>query len=97
MASTIEGTKGAAAITGSAQGIGLGIAHRLAEDGYGVVLNDLPSKQETLDKIVATIIGNGGRAVAVTGDVSVEGDVKNIVERSVTAFGQLDVVRIPHA
>jgi NAD(P)-dependent dehydrogenase (short-subunit alcohol dehydrogenase family) len=97
MTSTIEGTKGAAIITGSAQGIGLGIACRLAEDGYGVVLNDLPSKRETLDQVVATIIGKGGRAVAVAGDVSVEGDVKNIVERSVAAFGQLDVVRIPHA
>jgi NAD(P)-dependent dehydrogenase (short-subunit alcohol dehydrogenase family) len=86
-------TKGAAIVTGAAQGIGLAIAIKLAEDGYGLVINDLPSKESALAQAVESIVNKGGKAIAASGDVSVEEDVKNLVQKAVQVFGRLDVVR----
>jgi NAD(P)-dependent dehydrogenase (short-subunit alcohol dehydrogenase family) len=90
--STKSDTKGAAIVTGSAQGIGLSIAHKLAEDGYAVVLNDLPQKHDQLSRCVEEIKRDGFRALAITGDVAIEADVKTLVQKAVDEFGQLDVV-----
>ncbi|MEJ1159879.1 SDR family NAD(P)-dependent oxidoreductase [Prosthecomicrobium sp. N25] len=54
----------AAVVTGAASGIGLAIAHRLAEAGMRVAMVDLPG--DTLDKAAATVPG----AVAMPADVS---------------------------
>jgi NAD(P)-dependent dehydrogenase (short-subunit alcohol dehydrogenase family) len=44
-------SKGVAVITGSGQGIGRGIAMRLAEDGYDIAINDLESNNGNLDAV----------------------------------------------
>lgn len=81
-----------AIVTGAAQGIGYSIALRLAEDGLDVVVNDLPSKKERLEDVVKELESKGRRAVAIVGDVSVEADVKALVERTVEVLGGLDCV-----
>lgn len=82
-----------AIITGAAQGIGRAIAIRLASDGCNVVINDLPSKQDSLDSIVKEIEAIGQKAASFSGDVTVEETVKGLVAHCVTAYGSLDIVR----
>ena len=89
-----------ALVTGAAtlEGMGRCIALRLAQDGLSVAVNDLPSKRQQLDDVVSEInstmaSASGQRAVAVTGDVSKEEDVKAMVESVAHQLGGLDVVR----
>ena len=65
-----------AIITGAGSGIGRAIAHRLAEDGYDVVVNDLHAGPA--QAVAAEISRAGGKAVPATGDVSKESDVDAI-------------------
>lgn len=81
-----------AIVTGAAQGIGRGIALRLAQDGLDVVVNDLPSQEAALNELILQIKALDRRALALTGDVSKEADVKNLVENTVKEMGGLDVV-----
>ncbi|KAG1745711.1 hypothetical protein EDB19DRAFT_1632097 [Suillus lakei] len=85
-------SKGIALITGSAQGIGRGIALRLARDGFDVALNDLPHKDAKLE-LVATEIESLGRQVCVVpADVTVNKQVKEMVDDAVKKLGGLDVM-----
>jgi meso-butanediol dehydrogenase / (S,S)-butanediol dehydrogenase / diacetyl reductase len=82
-----------AIVTGGGNGIGKGIALQLAADGFDLVVNDLESIKPALDAVADQIIAQGGRAIAVTGDVSVEEDVVNLVKTAVDQLGGVDVVR----
>lgn len=81
-----------ALVTGAAQGLGLAIALRLADDGLDVAVNDIASKSEDLKKVVADIEAKGRRSIAVTADVSSEEEVKAMVEKVAKELGSLDVV-----
>ena len=80
-------------VTGAAQGIGRGIALRLARDGFDVAVNDLPSKAALLEELVREIKGiNGRRSIALCGDVSSDQDVSSMIEKVVAELGSLNVV-----
>ncbi|EMD36456.1 hypothetical protein CERSUDRAFT_95765 [Gelatoporia subvermispora B] len=81
-----------ALITGAAQGIGLEIALRLADDGYDVAVNDLGIKAEALQEVVSQIQAKGRRSMAAVADVSVEDDVRDMVNQVVDGLGGLDVM-----
>ncbi|EIN04782.1 acetoin reductase [Punctularia strigosozonata HHB-11173 SS5] len=81
-----------AIVTGSASGIGKAVALQLSGDGFDVVLNDLSTSQTALDAVLREITDAGRKAIMVTGDVSVEGDVSNLVNSAVDHFGGLDVM-----
>ena len=85
-------SKGVALITGSAQGIGRGIAVRLAADGFDIALNDLPSNKEKLEECEQLVKKSGRRVITVYGDVSKEEDVKAFIQKTVDELGGLDVV-----
>ena len=80
-----------AIITGASKGIGASIAKHFAEEGAKVVVNYASSK-EGADKVVKAITDNGGRAIAVQGDVSKEADVIRLFEETKKAFGTLDIL-----
>ncbi|THG95030.1 hypothetical protein EW145_g8034 [Phellinidium pouzarii] len=88
----MSSTKGVAIITGAAQGIGRGIALRLAADGYDISLNDLPSNRENLEAVADLISQSGRRVLSIAGDVSKEEDVQEIVDKTVNNLGGLDVM-----
>ena len=83
-----------AIVTGAAQGIGKAIALRLAEDGLDICVDDLPSKVDLLNEVVAEIKQLGRRAIALPCDVTKEQDVKELVEKTVAQLGRLDVVGV---
>jgi len=85
-------SKGVAIVTGAAQGIGRSIALRLASDGFEVGLNDLESKKEQLLEVSQEILAKGRRTVTIFTDVSVEADVKTMVDTVVKELGGLDVM-----
>jgi NAD(P)-dependent dehydrogenase (short-subunit alcohol dehydrogenase family) len=80
----------AAIVTGAASGIGRATALRLAQEGATVVIGDVDEDgaRETERLIVAA----GGRALAVTCDVSSERDVAELVDRTVEFAGRLDIL-----
>ncbi|KAG1732886.1 NAD(P)-binding protein [Suillus paluster] len=84
--------KGIALITGSAQGIGRGIAIRLARDGFDIALNDLPTKREQLAAVAIEVEELGRKACIVIADVTIEEEVKNMIADTVKGLSRLDVM-----
>jgi 3-oxoacyl-[acyl-carrier protein] reductase len=80
-----------AVVTGASKGIGAGVAKKLAAAGASVVVNYASSK-EGADRVVAEIVKNGGKAVAVRGDVGKHDDVKSLFAEAKSAFGSLDIL-----
>ncbi|WP_066186852.1 acetoin reductase [Gracilibacillus timonensis] len=78
-----------AIVTGSAGGLGKGIAKRLGRDGFRIVLNDI--NKDMLEETLKEFDEVGIETIAVKGDVSKRDDQFNLVEQAVKEFGQLDV------
>lgn len=78
-----------AAVTGAGQGIGRGFALALAQAGAAVSVVDLDGAKA--ERVAEEIRDTGGRAIAVTADVTVEEDIARFVDRTVSEFGQLDI------
>ena len=74
-----------AIVTGATQGIGRATAMRLAQEGAAVVL--VARGAERLSETVAAIHAAGGRASAVTADVSTPEGCERVVSGAVAAFG----------
>jgi 2-hydroxycyclohexanecarboxyl-CoA dehydrogenase len=83
-------TDHAALVTGAGQGMGRGIALRLAADGHRVAIVDLSAAdaQDTADLIRDA----GGQAVGVQGDVTSRSSVTNAVESIASQLGTVDVL-----
>jgi 3-oxoacyl-[acyl-carrier protein] reductase len=80
-----------AIITGASKGIGAGIAKAYGTEGASVVVN-YSSDKEGADRVVSEIIANGGRALAVQGNVSSSADVKRLFSETKNAFGKVDIL-----
>lgn len=80
-----------AIVTGASKGIGASIAKQLAAEGASVVVNYATSK-EGADKIVNEIVRNGGKAIAVQGDLSKMEDIKKLFSETKKVFGKLDIL-----
>jgi NAD(P)-dependent dehydrogenase (short-subunit alcohol dehydrogenase family) len=88
MAGRLEGK--VALITGAGMGMGREASVLFAKEGARVVVADINAKAaaETVDLVKKA----GGQAVAVTGDVAVEADVKRMIEEGVGAFRALHIL-----
>ncbi len=78
-----------ALVTGASRGIGLGIAHRLVADGARVCLT--ARRQEALDEAVSAL-GGPEHAIAMAGRADDPGHRRDAVDRTVDAFGRLDLL-----
>ena len=79
-----------AIVTGSGQGIGAGVAEKLAAEGARVVVNDVVA--ERAEQVAARIREAGGHAIAVVADVSRQEGAEQLVSRALEAFGQVDIL-----
>jgi NAD(P)-dependent dehydrogenase (short-subunit alcohol dehydrogenase family) len=75
-------------VTGASRGIGAATARLAAQRGYSVCVN-YRTNREAAESVIAAIEAQGGRAVAVQGDVTVEADVTRLFETSDKALGPL--------
>jgi NAD(P)-dependent dehydrogenase (short-subunit alcohol dehydrogenase family) len=80
--------KGAVIVTGASRGIGAAIAERLADDGYGVIVN-YATDAKGAESVASAINAKGGRAAAVRADVASEDDVEAMFDRAKQQMGPL--------
>jgi NAD(P)-dependent dehydrogenase (short-subunit alcohol dehydrogenase family) len=79
-----------AVVTGAGQGLGLAYARALARAGAAVVVND--ANPDTADAAAASIVADGGRAVAVAAAVGPTEAADLLVRTAVEQLGRLDIL-----
>ena len=79
-----------AIVTGSGRGIGRGIALRYGKEKMKVVVAS--RTQSTVDSVVKEIEDLGGTALGVTCDVGYQDQIQAMVEKTVEAFGAVNVL-----
>lgn len=79
-----------AIVTGSARGIGFGIAKVLAQKGAAVMITDV--LEDAANQAVKEITDAGGKAACITGDVSKYEDAEKIFKSTLEAFKQVDIL-----
>lgn len=77
-----------ALVTGASSGIGRATAEAFASKGAKVVL--AARRQDELASLVTEIEAHGGKATAITTDVSKAEDVELMVAHAIETFGRLD-------
>jgi NAD(P)-dependent dehydrogenase (short-subunit alcohol dehydrogenase family) len=79
-----------AIITGSSKGIGKAIAKGLAQNGAQVVISS--RNQEACDEVVKEFIAEGLKAIAIACHIGKEEQRKNLVSKTIEAFGRIDIL-----
>ena len=81
-----------ALITGSTSGIGLGIAHALAQQGVNVVLNGFGGRTEIEAERLEIEKKYQVKAIYVQADMSVPEQIREMITQAETAFGGIDIL-----
>ncbi len=89
MSKTLEGK--IALVTGGSRGIGAAIAKRLAADGANVAIT-YTKGADAAASVVKEIERAGGSAIAIQADAADADASKAVVQKTVAAFGRLDVL-----
>jgi len=77
-------------VTGSGRGIGQYISRRLGREGANIVVT--ARTVEDIKRVSKDINDEGGNAIFIRGDVTVEKDVKNVINATIGEFGKVDVL-----
>jgi 2-hydroxycyclohexanecarboxyl-CoA dehydrogenase len=79
-----------AIITGGAQGIGEAIARKLAAEGATVAILDI--QHDRARTVADNLNSEGGKAIAVSMDITDSPDVRNAVKEVEKRFGKVDIL-----
>lgn len=79
-----------AVVTGGGSGMGEAICHRLAAQGHRVAVLDIDS--DATERVAKEVEGEGGRALAVSVDVSDRAAVEAAVGQAREAFGPVGIL-----
>lgn len=79
-----------AIVTGAGQGIGEGIAKRLAKENCKIVVTDID--ESNAQRVAEEIKQAGQNAIAIKCDVSKKDEVDNLVSKTVETYGNLDIL-----
>ena len=77
-------------ITGSSSGIGREIALQFAREGGNVIING--RNQQEVGSVVDEIQSSGGTALGFVADVSIKGQVENLVNYTIQNFDRVDIL-----
>lgn len=79
-------------VTGGAKGIGKATVLEFAKQGYNVVINYLTSEKEAFD--LKNTVENlyGVSALCIKADISNEDEVKEMINKTISSFGKIDVL-----
>ncbi|MFO1318562.1 MAG: SDR family NAD(P)-dependent oxidoreductase [Burkholderiales bacterium] len=78
-------------ITGASTGIGAAAARAFGANGARVAVHFNSSRSEA-EQVAADVRAAGGEAILVQGDVTSSASCRDIVEKTVAAFGRIDVL-----
>jgi NAD(P)-dependent dehydrogenase (short-subunit alcohol dehydrogenase family) len=79
-----------ALVTGSANGMGRGIAHRFADEGCDLVINDLD--EAGCERVAGEIRAKGRRALAAKADITRGDEIEAMTEAAIREFGKIDIL-----
>jgi NAD(P)-dependent dehydrogenase (short-subunit alcohol dehydrogenase family) len=84
----IDAQQRIAIVTGAARGIGAAVTHRLAADGLGVAVLD--RDKDGAEAVASSITRTGGRAMAITADVTSSEQIEDAVASVCAGLGDPD-------
>jgi NAD(P)-dependent dehydrogenase (short-subunit alcohol dehydrogenase family) len=81
-----------ALITGGDSGIGRAVALLYAREGADVAITSLPAERRDADETRRAVEGEGRECLIVEGDLSSSRACRKAIERTLKAFGRLDIL-----
>jgi NAD(P)-dependent dehydrogenase (short-subunit alcohol dehydrogenase family) len=82
----------AALITGADSGVGRAVALCFAKEGADIFFTHLPEEQGDAEETISMVERAGRTAIAHPGDIRSKAFCQELVERTVEAFGHLDIL-----
>jgi 3-oxoacyl-[acyl-carrier protein] reductase len=79
-------------VTGARQGLGKSISLGMAEQGADLIICDRVTDDGKLAETAKEIEAMGRKTLSMGGDITVENDVNDIVNKSLEKFGKIDVL-----
>jgi dehydrogenase/reductase SDR family member 4 len=81
-----------AVITGGSRGIGRSIALAFAEAGADLVVSSRNKKPPELENVAEEVRAMGRKVLAIPAHVGKTADVQNLIQRTLSHFGRIDVL-----
>jgi NAD(P)-dependent dehydrogenase (short-subunit alcohol dehydrogenase family) len=81
-----------AIVTGGDSGIGRATAIAFAREGADILISYLPSEQPDADEVIKLLTDEGCTVIACPGDISKEGQCREIVKMAMDELGGIDIL-----
>ncbi|MGD0779481.1 MAG: SDR family oxidoreductase [Dehalococcoidales bacterium] len=81
-----------ALVTGARQGLGKSISLGMAEAGADLVICDRITDDGKLTETAGEIEAMGRKTLSMGGDITIEEDVNNVVNKALEKFGKIDIL-----